>query len=160
MAGFSPDAADLTPVPGARLLVVAARFNADIVDPLQKGALAVIEKLGAQADIVVVPGALEIPTAVVIALDAAAKAGKPYDGVVALGCVIRGDTYHFEIVANESSRALMELSVQRGLPLGNGILTVENHAQALERAEPRHGDKGADAALAALSLIRLKRSVA
>jgi 6,7-dimethyl-8-ribityllumazine synthase len=160
MAGFSPDDADLTPVPGARLLVVAARFNVDIVEMLRGGALAVIEKAEAQADVVEVPGALEIPAAVVIALDAAAQAGRPYEGVVALGCVIRGDTYHFEIVANESSRALMELSTARGLPLGNGILTVENHAQALERADPRHGDKGADAALAALALIRLKRRVA
>jgi len=160
MAGFSPDDVDFTPVTGARVLVVAARFNADIVGMLRAGALSVIEKVGAKAEVVEVPGALEIPAAVVIALDAAAKAGEPYDGVVALGCVIRGDTYHFEIVANESSRALMNLSVSRALPLGNGILTVENHAQALERAELKRGDKGADAALAALSLIRLKRRVA
>jgi 6,7-dimethyl-8-ribityllumazine synthase len=160
MVGFSTDAFDLTPVPGARLLVVAAKFNADIVHMLRAGALAVIEKTQAQADVVIVSGALEIPAAVVIALDAAARSGKPYDGVVALGCVIRGDTYHFEIVANESSRALMELSVARGLPLGNGILTVENHVQAVERADPRHGDKGGDAAQAALGLVRLKRSLA
>jgi 6,7-dimethyl-8-ribityllumazine synthase len=160
MAGFSPDDVDFTPVTGARVLVVAARFNADIVGMLRAGAFSVIEKVGAKAEVVEVPGALEIPAAVVIALDAAAKAGEPYDGVVALGCVIRGDTYHFEIVANESSRALMNLSVSRALPLGNGILTVENHAQALERAELKRGDKGADAALAALSLIRLKRRVA
>jgi 6,7-dimethyl-8-ribityllumazine synthase len=160
MAGFSLDDAELTPVPGARLLIVAAKFNADIVDLLRAGALAAIEKAGARAETIAVPGALEIPPAVVIALDAAAKAGKPYDGVVALGCVIRGDTYHFEIVANESSRALMDLATARGLPLGNGILTVENHAQALVRADPRQGDKGADAARAALALIRLARSLA
>jgi 6,7-dimethyl-8-ribityllumazine synthase len=160
MAGFSPDDAELTPVQGARLLIVAAKFNADIVDLLRVGALAAIEKAGARAEAIEVPGALEIPPAVVIALDAAAKAGKPYDGVVALGCVIRGDTYHFEIVANESSRALMDLATARGLPLGNGILTVENHAQALVRADPRQGDKGADAARAALALIRLARSLA
>lgn len=159
MAGFAPDDPDAAPVPGARLLVVAARFNAGIVGRLKEGALAAIERLGASATVIEVPGALEIATAAVIALDAAQKAGAPYDGVVALGCVIRGETYHFEIVSNESSRALTDLSVARGLPLGNGILTVENEEQALVRADPKQGDKGADAALAALALIRLKRSL-
>lgn len=160
MAGFAPDDLDATPVPGARILVVAAKFNADIVGQLKEGAIAAIERLGARATVIEVPGALEIATAAAIALDAAEKAGAPYDGLVALGCVIRGETYHFEIVANESSRALTDLSVSRRLPLGNGILTVENDEQAIVRADPKQGDKGADAALAALALIRLKRSLA
>jgi 6,7-dimethyl-8-ribityllumazine synthase len=160
MAGFAPDDIDAAPVPGARLLVVAARFNADIVGQLRQGALAAIERLGASATVIDVPGALEIATAAAIALDAAERAGAPYDGLVALGCVIRGETYHFEIVANESSRALTDLSVARRLPCGNGILTVENDEQAIVRADPKQGNKGADATLAALSLIRLKRSLA
>jgi 6,7-dimethyl-8-ribityllumazine synthase len=160
MAGFAPQDSDDAPVLGARLLVVAARFNANTVALLRKGALATIDRLGATATVIEVPGALEIATAAAIALDAAEKAGSPYDGLVALGCVIRGETYHFEIVSNESSRALTDLSVARRLPLGNGILTVENEIQARERADPKRGDKGGDAALAALSLIRLKRSLA
>ncbi|MGJ0392390.1 MAG: 6,7-dimethyl-8-ribityllumazine synthase [Methylocystis sp.] len=160
MAGFAPDDTDAAPVTGARILVVAARFNAPIVGLLRDGALAAIERLGASATVIEVPGALEIACAAAIALDAAERAGAPYDGLVALGCVIRGETYHFEIVANESSRALTDLSVARRLPFGNGILTVENEQQAIVRADPDQGDKGADAALAALSLIRLKRSLA
>lgn len=160
MAGFAAHDRDATPIPGARILLVAARFNATVVGLLRDGALAAIERLGARATVIEVPGALEIATAAAIALDAAERSGAPYDGLVALGCVIRGETYHFEIVSNESSRALTELSVARRLPFGNGILTVENEVQALERADPKHGDKGADAALAALSLIRLKRSLA
>lgn len=160
MAGFAPDDADAAPAPGARLLVVAAKFNAGIVGHLKAGALAAIERLGASATVIEVPGALEIAAAAAIALDAAERSGAPYDGLVALGCVIRGETYHFEIVANESSRALTDLSVSRRLPLGNGILTVENDEQAITRADPKQGDKGGDAALAALSLIRLKRSLA
>lgn len=160
MAGFSPGDPDATPAPGARLLVVAAKFNANIVTLLKQGALAAIERLGASATVIEVPGALEMATAAAIALEAAEKSGAPYDGLVALGCVIRGETYHFEIVANESSRALTDLSVSRRLPFGNGILTVENDEQAIVRADPKQGDKGADAALAALALVRLKRSLA
>lgn len=160
LAGFSSNDADAAPVPGARILVVAARFNAEIVALLKEGALAALTQMQASAAVIDVPGALEIATAAAIALDAAERAGAPYDGLVALGCVIRGETYHFEIVANESSRALTDLSVSRGLPLGNGILTVENEEQAIIRADPKRGDKGADAALAALALVRLKRSLA
>lgn len=160
MAGFSLDDADATPVPGARVLVVAAKFNAEIVALLKQGALEALAQMQAQSNVIDVPGALEITTAAAIALDAAEKAGEPYDALVALGCVIRGETYHFEIVSNESSRALTDLSVSRGLPLGNGILTVENEEQAIARADPRQGNKGADAALAALALLRLKRSLA
>ncbi len=160
MAGsYRAEDADAAPIEGARLLVVSARFNAEIVDLLRSGARAALERLGAAVTEIAVPGALEIPTAASMALDAAERAGAPYDGVVALGCVIRGETYHFEIVANESARALTDLSVSRRLPLGNGILTVETEQQAQERADPQRGDKGAHAALAALALIRLSRSL-
>ncbi len=157
MAGFSRVADyEAAPFPGAKILVVAARFNANIVTLLRQGALAALAKAQAQADVIEVPGALEIAPAMAIVLDLAEKAGAAYDGAVALGCVIRGETYHFEIVANESARALSDLSVARRLPLGNGVLTVENEAQAILRADPAQGDKGADAALAALALLRLK----
>jgi 6,7-dimethyl-8-ribityllumazine synthase len=98
-----------------------------------------------------------VPSAIAIALEAAERAGKPYDGVVALGCVIRGDTIHFEIVSTESARALMDLSVARRLPIGNGILTVDTDEQAWLRARAEEADKGGDAARAALALVRLKR---
>jgi 6,7-dimethyl-8-ribityllumazine synthase len=110
-------------------------------------------------DIATVPGALEIPQAIVIALDAAAKRKAPYDGVVALGCVIRGETSHYDIVAGESARALMEVGIARGVPVGNGILTVDKEAQAWVRASPEGQDKGAAAARAALALVRIKRSL-
>ena len=104
-----------------------------------------------------VPGSLEVPPAIAMALEAADRSGKPYEGAVALGCVIRGDTIHFEIVSTESARALMDLSVARGVPIGNGILTVDTEAQAWARARPEEADKGGDAARAALALVRLKR---
>ncbi|QGM45412.1 6,7-dimethyl-8-ribityllumazine synthase [Methylocystis heyeri] len=157
MAGFSRSRDDGAPVPGARILVVVAQFNAETTTLLRQGALEALSKLGAEAIVIEVPGALEIACAAAIALDAGKEAGAPYDGLVALGCVIRGETYHFEIVANESARALIDLSVAMRLPLGNGILTVENEAQAITRADPEQGNKGADAALAALSLVRLAR---
>lgn len=159
MAGFADDTIGAAAVPGARILIVAARFNDALVGMLRAGARAAIEQAGAVATEILVPGSLEIPAAVVMALDAAIKAGAPFDGVVALGCVIRGDTYHFEIVADVSARALMELSVARALPLGNGILTVHNETQALVRADTRQGDKGGEAARAALALVALKRSL-
>lgn len=160
MAGsYRADDADLAPVAGARILIVESRFNEAIVSLLHEGAARALARLQADVTTVLVPGALEIAPAAAIALDAAEKDGAPYEGVVALGCVIRGDTYHFEIVANESSRALTDLSVSRRLPLGNGVLTVDTQAQAVLRADPEQGDKGADAALAALALVRLKRSL-
>ena len=110
-------------------------------------------------DVVTVPGALEIPQAIVIALDAAHDA-EAYHGVVALGCVIRGETSHYDIVAGESARALMEIGVGRKIPIGNGILTVDTAAQAKVRAALDKGDKGGTAAKAALSLVRLKRGLA
>ena len=143
---------------GARVLIVEARYYDDIADLLLAGAMKVLEEAGAEVERITVPGSLEIPAAIAIALDAAqTKKRPPYNGVVALGCVIRGDTIHFEIVSQESARALLDLSVARRVPIGNGILTVDTDAQAWARARQEQGDKGGDAARAALSLIRLKR---
>jgi len=142
---------------GARILVVEARFYDDIADALLAGARRVLEGEGAAFDLISVPGSLEIPTAIAMALDAAERRRRPYDGVVALGCVIRGDTIHFDIVAIQSARALMDLAVARRLPVGNGILTVDTEAQAWVRARIEEGDKGGDAARAALTMVRVKR---
>jgi len=120
----------------------------------------VLKATGAEVDRISVPGSLEIPAAIAIALDAAQRKRRPYDGVVALGCVIRGDTIHFEIVSQESARGLMELSIARSLPIGNGIITVNTEAQALERARMEEQDKGGDAARASLVLVGVKRSLA
>jgi 6,7-dimethyl-8-ribityllumazine synthase len=145
-------------VAGARILVVEARFYDDIADALLAGATRVLEAAQVSFDRISVPGSLEIPGAIAIALDAAERRGQPYDGAVALGCVIRGDTIHFEIVSIESARALIDLSVARALPLGNGIVTVNTEAQAWARARPEEGDKGGDAARAALTMVQLKRT--
>ncbi len=142
---------------GARVLIVEARFYDDIADALLAGAVRELEAAGVGFDRVTVPGSLEIPAAVAMALDAAARRKRPYDGVVALGCVIRGDTMHFDIVAIQSARALMDLAVARGLPVGNGILTVDTEAQAWARARIEEADKGGDAARAALAMLRIKR---
>jgi 6,7-dimethyl-8-ribityllumazine synthase len=142
-----------------RFLIVEARYYEDIAAMLLEGAKIAFAKAGASFELAGVPGALEIPLALAIALDHAAASNHPFDGAVALGCIIRGETYHFEIVANESARALMQISVARKLAFGNGVLTVENEAQAVSRADPRHGDKGGDAARAALSLHRLKLAI-
>ena len=136
--------------------MVEARFYDTLADELLAGARAAIEAARAEATVVTVPGALEIPATVAILLDAAERAGTPYDAVVALGCVIRGETGHYDIVAGESARALMDLSVDRGLPLGNGILTVENEAQAFARARVSEMNKGGGAAEAALAVLALK----
>ncbi len=150
-------AADRGDLDGVRMLVVEARFYDDIADALLAGATRALEEVGADFERVSVPGSLEVPPAIAIAIEAAERAGRPYEGVIALGCVIRGDTIHFEIVSTESARALMDLSVARGLPIGNGILTVDNDAQAWTRARAEEADKGGDAARAALALVRLKR---
>jgi len=144
-------------VAGARVLVVEARFYDDIADLLWTGATRALKRAGAVFDRVSVPGSLEIPPAIAIALDAAARQGKPYDGVVALGCVIRGETSHYDIVAGESARGLMDLALARRMPVGNGILTVDTQQQAVERARPDRWDKGGGAVNAALALIRLER---
>ncbi|MFN4272882.1 MAG: 6,7-dimethyl-8-ribityllumazine synthase [Aliihoeflea sp.] len=136
-----------------KLLIVEARFYDDLSDALLEGARSALAEAGASYDVVTVPGALEIPAAIAFTLD---EDGSDYDGYVALGCVIRGETYHFEIVANESSRALMQLSVEEELAIGNGILTVENEEQAWARASVDRGDKGGFAARAALTMIALR----
>lgn len=143
----------------ARILIVEARFYDDIADALLAGATRAIEAAGATFERLSVPGSLEVPPAMAIALDAAERGGAPFDGAVGLGCVIRGETLHFEIVSFESARGLMDLAIARRFPIGNGIITVETEAQARERARPDQGDKGGDAARAALSLVRLKRQV-
>lgn len=142
------------------MLIVEARFYDAILDAMLEGAIAEIQKAGATHEVITVPGALEIPSAISIALDAGEKSGKPYDAVIALGCVIRGETFHFEIVSIESSRALMDLSVNRRIPLGNGIITVNTDEQAWARARAGELNKGGDAARAALSVLRLKRKLA
>src|SRR5438270_8883205 len=147
-----------TGVKGARILVVEARYYEDIADTLLRGAKRVLKDAGAVFDLVTVPGALEIPAAIMIAHHGATAREQPYDGVVALGCVIRGETSHYDIVAGESARPIMDIALMRGMPVGNGILTVDTEAQAVERARPDKWDKGGGAARAALALIRLKRS--
>jgi 6,7-dimethyl-8-ribityllumazine synthase len=144
---------------GLHMLIVESRFYDSISDELLSGATRVLDKAGARYDRVTVPGTLEIPTAIGIAMDASRRRRAPYDGVVALGCVIRGETHHFEIVANESARALMDLSVRERLPVGNGIITVENEAQAHARAKVEGEDKGGHAARAALTMVALKQTL-
>jgi 6,7-dimethyl-8-ribityllumazine synthase len=150
-------AQDAGELAGVRILVVEARFYEDIADALLAGATRALEQAGVAFERVSVPGSLEIAPAIAIAIEAAANAGRPYDAAIALGCVIRGETLHFEIVSEQSARALLDLSVARRLPIGNGILTVDTDAQAWARARPEQADKGGDAARAALSLVRLKR---
>ncbi|HYC15727.1 MAG TPA: 6,7-dimethyl-8-ribityllumazine synthase [Pseudolabrys sp.] len=142
------------------MLIVEARFYDNISDELLRGATRVLDEAKARYDRITVPGTLEIPAAIAIAFEAARRRRASYDGVVALGCVIRGETHHFEIVANESARALMDLSVKERLAVGNGILTVENEAQAHARARVEEGDKGGDAARAALTMVALKHTLA
>jgi len=136
------------PLKVAKVLILEARFYAHLNDMLLAGARAALDAAGHAHETVTVPGALEIPAAIALAADR-------YDAFVAIGVVIRGETYHFEIVAGESARALMALTLD-GIAIGNGILTVENEAQAIVRADPAQGDKGGDAARAALALLELK----
>ena len=145
----------------AHILIIEARFYDDLADELARGAIAAIEARGATWERVAVPGVLEIPAAVKYALDAIAHGGvtKSYDGFVTLGCVIRGETTHYDIVSNESARALMDLAVSRSLALGNGIQTVENGAQAWARAKVDEKNKGGGAANACLDMIELKRQL-
>ena len=143
-----------------RVLIVEARFYEHFADALLSGATRVLEEAGAQVERITVPGSLEVPAAIAMAVDAAQAKRTPYDGVVALGCVIQGETYHFELVSNESARGLMDLSIDRQLPLGNGILTVDTEAQALARSSFDNRNKGASAARATLAMIALKRQLA
>jgi 6,7-dimethyl-8-ribityllumazine synthase len=134
----------------AKLLIVEARFYDHLNDMLLDGARTAIEEAGHKHETVTVPGALEVPGAIAMA----AESGR-YDGFVALGVIIRGETYHFEVVSNESARGLMALSMD-SLAIGNGILTVENEAQALARAKRSEKDKGGEAAKAALRMMELR----
>ncbi|HEY0627300.1 MAG TPA: 6,7-dimethyl-8-ribityllumazine synthase [Allosphingosinicella sp.] len=135
----------------AKLLIVEARFYDHLNDLLLEGARAALEEEGHSHETVTVPGALEVPGAIALA----AETGR-YDGFVALGVVIRGETYHFEIVSNESARGIMALTMD-GIAIGNGILTVENEAQALTRAKPDEKNKGGEAAKAALAMMKLQQ---
>jgi 6,7-dimethyl-8-ribityllumazine synthase len=142
-------------------MVVEARFYEDLSDALWEGAERALKTVGATYERFTVPGALEIPAAIRLA-HLAAEAGKlkkPFDGYVALGCVIRGETTHYETVCNESARGLMTLGTEYGLAIGNGILTCENDAQAWVRAKANELDKGGGAALAAMSLIALRKQL-
>ena len=139
----------MSPAKAPRVLIVEARFYDHLADMLLEGARAAIETAGALHETVTVPGALEVPGAIAMAADR-------YDAFVALGVIIRGETYHFDIVANESARGIMDLTVERRLAIGNGILTVENEAQAIARARADQLDKGGGAANAALALLALK----
>jgi 6,7-dimethyl-8-ribityllumazine synthase len=151
---------DQTDITGARALIVEARFYDDIQDAMLEAAIAELKAAGVSHDVLTVPGALEIPAAIAIAVDFAEKNGKPYDCAIALGCVVRGDTIHFEIVSMESSRALMDYSVTARFPLGNGIITVNTEEQAWARAKASELNKGGDAARAALAMLRIKRRLA
>lgn len=154
MAGASHHTLDTPSLPDAKLLIVVAPYYKDIADDLIAGARDEADKAGATVDVIEVPGALEVPTAIGFAH----RSGQ-YDGFVALGCVIRGETTHYDTVCNDSSRALQLLGLE-GACIGNGILTVENHAQAAVRANPADQNKGGGAAAAALHLIALKRRFA
>lgn len=137
------------------LLIVEARFYEGLSEALLDGAKAALDEAGATYEVVTVPGALEIPATISFALEG----DREFDGFVALGVVIRGETYHFEIVANESGRALMNLAVEEAVAIGNGILTVENEAQAWARARREESDKGGFAARAALTMIALREQM-
>lgn len=135
---------------GLSVAIVQARFNAKIVDALAEGCIAELKKLGVtRVEHVKVPGALEVP----LALQALAQTGK-FDAMVALGCVIRGETYHFEQVCNDSGRGVMDVQLATGVPIANAILTVENDAQALARVP-----KGTDAARVAVEMARLLKGI-
>ena len=146
---------DKTPapkLPGVRIALVAARYYVAVVDDLIRGAAAVVAEAGGVAEIVEVPGAFETPGAIAL------MEGQ-YDGFVALGCVIRGETTHYDYVCGESARGLMDLSLNRKFAIGYGILTVETMTQAVERADPERRDKGGEAARACLAMLALKRSM-
>jgi 6,7-dimethyl-8-ribityllumazine synthase len=139
------------------LLIVEARFYDDLADELLNGAVQALERAGASYERVTVPGALEIPAALSMALRAMENETASYDAFVVLGCVIRGETYHFDIVSDQSARAIMDLAVTHGLALGNGILTVENDDQAWARARVSEQNKGGAAAEAALAMLAIRQ---
>ena len=140
----------------ARILIVEARYYANIADALLDGARRILKTAGVEVDVITVPGALEIPGAIAMAN----SAGETFDGYVALGCVMRGETTHYETVANESARGLMDLTVLQRLAIGNGILTVENEAQAFARVDATKVEhKGENAAKAVLAMIDIRRQL-
>lgn len=152
------DVVDKSPapkIPGAKILLVVSPYYRGVADMMQRGAEAMAAQAEATLDRIFVPGAFEIPAAIAHA----AKANQ-YDGFAALGCVVRGETSHYDYVCGESARALMDLSTIDGLPIGYGILTVENLEQAEVRADPARGDKGGEAVKAALSMVAIKRRFA
>jgi 6,7-dimethyl-8-ribityllumazine synthase len=152
------DVADKSPapkLPGAKLLLVVSPYYRGVADMMQRGAEAAAAQAEATLDRIFVPGTFEIPAAIAHA----AKANQ-YDGFVALGCVVRGETSHYDYVCGESARALMDLATVQGVPIGYGILTVENLEQAEVRADPARGDKGGEAVKAALSMVAIKRRFA
>ena len=134
----------------SKFLIVEARFYDHLNDMLVAGAKAALKAKGHEVEVITVPGALEIPGTIAMAAEA-----QQYDGFVAIGVVIRGETYHFEIVAGESARGIMALTMD-GIAIGNGILTVENEEQAIVRADPKQKDKGGEAAMAAMALLNLQ----
>lgn len=143
-----------------RILIVEGRFYSDLSDELLRGATSTLDAHEAEYDVVSVPGALEVPAVIALAEEGGHRpAGVRYDGYIALGVVIRGETYHFEIVSNESARGLMDLAVGKKLAIGNGILTVETEEQAWARASVSEGDKGGGAARACLDVIGLRRQL-
>ena len=144
-------------LPGARVLVIQSPYYADVAKELLDGALAELEAAGAGHEIITVPGALEIPQALGIFMDS--DTSIEFDGVVALGCVVRGETSHYDIVCNNANHWLYTLSNEFGMPVGNAILTVDTHEQAMARAKGGRAGKGGDAAYAALSLIALRRKL-
>ena len=137
---------------GGRALVIEARFYGEIADNMFEGARRVLEAAGMSVERVDVPGSLEIPAALKFA-----ALSKKYDAYVVTGCVIRGETYHFDIVCNESARGITDVSLELNLPVGNGILTVDTIEQAIERADPENMDKGGGAARAAVKMLALKK---
>ena len=141
-----------------RILIIEARFYSDISDALLEGAADALKAFGADYDVVTVPGAFELPAAIALAEEGGRRpAGVRYDGYIALGCVIRGETTHYDYVCGESARGLMTLSIEKGLPIGYGVLTVEDQAQAWARARISEGDKGGFAARACLDMVALRR---
>jgi 6,7-dimethyl-8-ribityllumazine synthase len=150
--------------PGARVLILEAPYYAHITNPLAEGAMAVISAAGGAATRIVVPGALELPQALAAYVHADrigrfAGPAKAYDGAVVLGCVIRGETTHYDTVCDEANRGVMDVALRHGVPVGNAILTVENEAQAKARADGGKANKGGDAARACLALIALQRQL-
>jgi 6,7-dimethyl-8-ribityllumazine synthase len=149
MARQAPSAARTVPKLKGKVLILEARFHENITDMLVKGAVAVLEESGVKYDRLPVPGSFEIPGAIKFAMNM-------YDGFVALGCVIRGETSHYEYVCAESARGLMALSMEHNIAIGYGVLTCDTEEQAIRRADPRQLDKGGDAAFACLRMFELK----